>query len=41
MPYADVPDIGVNGISARDRSDPSYKRPLVNRRDTHNPLRSA
>jgi len=41
IPYADVPDIGVNGISARDRSDPSYKRPLVNRRDTHNPLTSA
>jgi hypothetical protein len=40
IPYADVPDIGVNGVSARDRSDPSYKRPLVNSRDTHNPLRS-
>ena len=41
IPYADVPDIGVNGISSRDRSDPSYKRPFVNRRDTHNPLTSA
>ena len=41
IPYADVPDIGVNGISARDRSDPSSKRPLVNRRDTHNLPRSA
>ena len=41
IPYADVPDIGVNGVSARDRSDPSYQRPLVNRRNTHNPLRSA
>ena len=40
IPYANVPDIGVNGISARNRSDPSYMRPLVNRRDTHNPLRS-
>jgi len=41
IPYANVPDIGVNGISTRDRSDPSYMRPLVNRRDTHNPLTSA
>jgi hypothetical protein len=40
IPFADVPDIGANGVSARDRTDPSYKRPLVNRRDPHNPLRS-
>lgn len=32
IPFADVPDIAVNGVSARDRSDPSYQRPLVNRR---------
>lgn len=31
-PFADVPDIGLNGVSARDRSDPSYSRPLVNQR---------
>ena len=31
-PFADVPDIALNGTSARDRSDPSYARPLVNRR---------
>lgn len=31
-PFADVPDIALNGVSARDRSDPSYARPLVNRR---------
>jgi hypothetical protein len=41
IPFTDVPDIGVNGVSARDRTDPSYQRPLVNRRDTHNPLTSA
>jgi SnoaL-like domain len=41
IPFADVPDIGVNGIPARNRTDPSYKRPLVNRRETHNPLTSA
>jgi SnoaL-like domain len=41
IPFADVPDIGANGVSARDRTDPSYKRPLVNRRDPHNPPTSA
>jgi hypothetical protein len=41
IPFVDVPDIGINGVAARDRSDPSYRRPLVNRRDTHNPLTSA
>ena len=37
IPFADVPDIAVNGTSARNRSDPSYQRPLVNRRDPHHP----
>lgn len=31
-PFGDVPDIALNGVSARDRSDPSYTRPLVNNR---------
>ena len=31
-PFGDVPDIAVNGVSARDISDPSYARPLVNKR---------
>lgn len=31
-PFSDVPGIGDNGVSARDKSDPSYTRPLVNRR---------
>jgi hypothetical protein len=31
-PFSDVPDIGANGVSARDKSDPSYTRPLVNKR---------
>ena len=31
-PFGDVPDIAANGVSARDLSDPSYIRPLVNRR---------
>jgi hypothetical protein len=32
IPFADVPDIAGNGAAARDASDPSYARPLVNRR---------
>jgi hypothetical protein len=35
IPFADVPGIGANGVSARDRTDPSYNRPLVNHRDPH------
>ena len=37
IPFADVPDIAGNGIPARDRTDPSYQRPLTNRRLLHNP----
>ncbi|MDY6997240.1 MAG: nuclear transport factor 2 family protein [Actinomycetota bacterium] len=37
IPFADVPDIAVNGAPARDRSDPSYQRPLTNRRNLHYP----
>lgn len=33
IPFADVPDIGKNGIASRSREDPSYVRPLVNRRE--------
>ena len=40
IPFADVPDIALNGTSARDRTDPSYQRPLANHRRPHNPLRS-
>jgi SnoaL-like domain len=36
-PFADVPDIGLNGVSARDRSDPSYQRPLLNKRSYNRP----
>jgi hypothetical protein len=31
-PFGEVPDIGANGVSARDKSDPSYTRPLRNKR---------
>lgn len=37
IPFADVPDIAANGTAARDRTDPSYLRPLVNRREPHVP----
>lgn len=36
-PFGDVPDIGANGVSARDVSDPSYQRPLVNKRIPNRP----
>ena len=36
-PFGDVPGIGDNGVSARDSSDPSYIRPLVNRRAVSRP----
>lgn len=37
LPFADVPDIHGNGAPSRDRQDPSYQRPLINRRDPRNP----
>jgi SnoaL-like domain len=38
LPFADVPDIHGNGAPTRSKADPSYQRPLVNRRERHNPL---
>jgi len=32
LPFADVPDIQLNGLPSRSHDDPSYRRPLVNRR---------
>ena len=32
LPFAAVPDIHGNGAPARSRDDPSYQRPLTNRR---------
>lgn len=32
LPFADVPDIWGNGAPSRSKEDPSYARPLVNRR---------
>ena len=38
LPFTDVAGIDGNGSPSRDRSDPSYLRPLVNRRALRNPL---
>lgn len=37
IPFADVPDITVNGAPSRSREDPSYQRPLTNKRKPHVP----
>lgn len=37
LPFSDVPDIDGNGPAARSKADPSYQRPLVNRREPRNP----
>lgn len=37
IPFSDVPDLHLNGTPSRDRQDPSYQRPLVNRRDKQVP----
>ncbi|MCW1429751.1 nuclear transport factor 2 family protein [Novosphingobium sp. JCM 18896] len=37
IPFADVPDLYGNGAPARDRSDPSYRRPLTNLRTRNIP----
>src|SRR5260370_36973489 len=37
IPFAGVPDINVNGAPSRSKVDPSYRRPLTNRRKAHIP----
>ncbi len=32
IPFADVPDIHLNGAPSRNADDPSYRRPLTNLR---------
>ena len=41
LPFSDVPDVNGNGEPARDKSDPSYRRPLTNLRKPHNPMNDA
>jgi SnoaL-like domain len=40
LPFGDVPDIAMNGVSSRSKEDPSYQRPLINRRKPTNPLKA-
>jgi hypothetical protein len=35
--FRDVPDVHLNGTPARSRDDPSYRRPLTNRRELRVP----
>jgi NAD(P)-dependent dehydrogenase (short-subunit alcohol dehydrogenase family) len=37
IPYTDVLGIDLNGAPSRNREDPSYRRPLTNKRETHIP----
>jgi hypothetical protein len=37
IPFADVPGIGLNGTASRSKQDPSYQRPLTNKRASHIP----
>ncbi len=37
IPFADVPGIDLNGAPSRSKDDPSYQRPLTNRRPPHTP----
>jgi SnoaL-like domain len=37
IPFADIPDINLNGAPARGKEDPSYQRPLTNKRKPHTP----
>jgi len=36
-PLGEIPDLHLNGLPAFDRSDPSYQRPLVNKRALFTP----
>lgn len=37
IPFAEVPDINVNGAPSRSKQDPSYRRPLTNKRKLNIP----
>jgi len=37
IPFAELPDLHLNGLPSRSRNDPSYLRPLVNRRPLQRP----
>ncbi len=35
IPFADVPGIHLNGVPSRSNEDPSYQRPLTNKREPY------
>lgn len=37
IPFAELPDLHLNGLPSRSQDDPSYQRPLVNRRRPQRP----
>jgi hypothetical protein len=37
IPFTDVPGINLNGTPARSKDDPSYLRPLINKRTANIP----
>ncbi len=37
IPFADVVDLHLNGVPSRDKEDPSYQRPLTNKRTINIP----
>jgi len=37
IPFTDIPGIDLNGMPARSKDDPSYQRPLVNKRPPNIP----
>ena len=37
IPFEDVPDVHLNGAASRSKEDPSYRRPLTNRRESKSP----
>jgi hypothetical protein len=37
IPFADIADLHLDGSPSRSRDDPSYRRPLTNRRQPHVP----
>jgi hypothetical protein len=41
IPFANVPDIHLNGAPSRSKDDPSYLRPLTNKRKLHIPPTSS
>lgn len=37
IPFENVPDVHLNGVPSRSKEDPSYRRPLTNRREMRSP----